>query len=118
MTSRGDCLCATPTEGLPQTPFFSPVCAIPNIKVERTSRKDARTSEKPILSHLKLPFIIITFRKLSFHMVFILILKSGDNKMYLTREHCKIEAKILLRLVFDLNSGNYFKIELNDFCCN
>jgi len=31
--------------------------AIPNM-VERTSRKDARTFEKPIFSHLKLPFII------------------------------------------------------------
>jgi hypothetical protein len=91
--------------GFPKCRFFRRYAPF-QIKVERTSRKDARTSEKPILSHLKLPCIIITCRKLSFHMVFIQILKSGDNKMYLTRKRCKIEATILLRLVFDLNSGN------------
>jgi hypothetical protein len=72
--------------GFPKCRFFSLVFAIISIKVERTSRKDARTSEKHILSHLKLPYIIITCRKLSFHLVFILILKLGDNKMYLTKD--------------------------------
>ena len=47
--------------------------------------KDARTSEKPILSHQKLPFNIITFAKLSFHMVFIVVLKLGGSKMYLQK---------------------------------
>ena len=64
------------------------------IKVERASRKDERTSEKPILSHLKLPYIIITSRKLSFHMIFILTLKSAENKMYLTKWYSNIRAKI------------------------
>jgi hypothetical protein len=79
--------------GFPKCRFFRRY-APSQIKVERTSRKDARASEKPILSHLKLPCIIITFRKLSFHMVFIIVLKSGDNKMYLTKWYCNIRATI------------------------
>jgi len=91
--------------GFPKCRFFRRYSPS-QVKVERTRRKDARASEKPILCHLKLPCIIITSRKLNFHMVFILILKLGDNKMYLTKCCCNIRAKILQRLVFNFNSDS------------
>ena len=55
---------------LPQMPLFSPYPPILYMKVKQSSWKDARAFEEHILSHHKLPFIIITFGKLSCHMVF------------------------------------------------
>jgi hypothetical protein len=42
-------------------------------------------------------------------MVFILILKLGGNKMYLTKYGCKIKARKSFFLVIDVNSSGYIK---------